>query len=69
MNRETAKEMVARAATFSERADAVRAAIDAGVPLAEVEEYLDWQDANRQYHSHSSAIHGPTRHRSAISGR
>ena len=69
MDRESAKEMLACAATFSERADAVRAAIDAGMPLEEVEECFDWQDANRRYHSHGSASHGPTRQRSAISGR
>ncbi len=69
MDRKTAKEMLARAATFSERVDAVKAAIDAGVSLAEVEEHFDWQDANRKYHSHGSASHGPSRQRSAISGR
>lgn len=70
MDRDTAKEMLARAAAFRERTEAVEAALDAGVPLRDIEAYLDWLDENdKTGSSRNAAFHGPSRPRSAISGR
>lgn len=69
MDRKRAKEMLACAATFRERVEAVEAALAAGVHLQEIETHLDWLDANAQVSSPDSASHGPSQPRSAISGR
>ena len=45
MAHECEKETLLRATTLSERANAVRAAIALGMPLAEIEEFLDFVDA------------------------
>jgi hypothetical protein len=37
--------MLRRAATSDQRAEAIAAALDAGVPLARIETLLDWLDA------------------------
>jgi hypothetical protein len=37
--------MLRRAATPGQRAEAIAAALDAGVPLARIETLLDWLDA------------------------
>jgi hypothetical protein len=47
MAHEIAKLMLEHAGTFLERAEAVRVAISLGMPLREIEEYLDWLDMNR----------------------
>ena len=47
MAHEIAKLMLEHAGTFLERAEAVRVAISLGMPLSEIEEYLDWLDATR----------------------
>ncbi len=47
MAHERAKERLLRAATFPERAKAVRTAIALGMPLAEIEEFLDYLDATK----------------------
>jgi DNA-binding transcriptional MerR regulator len=47
MAHEIAKLMLEYAGTFLERAEAVRVAISVGMPLNEIEEYLDWLDATR----------------------
>lgn len=45
MAHEIAKLLLEYAGTFGQRADAVQVAIDLGMPLNEVEDYLDWLDA------------------------
>ena len=45
MAHEIAKLMLEHADTFMQRAEAVRTAISLGMPLNEIEAYLDWLDA------------------------
>ncbi len=47
MSHQIAKLLLEKADTFLERADAVKAALDLGMPLNEIEEYLDWVDLVR----------------------
>lgn len=47
MAHEVAKLMLEHAATFLQRTEAIDAALRLGMPLAEIEEYLDWLDATR----------------------
>ena len=47
MAHEIAKLMLEHADTFLKRSEAVRAAISLGMPLNEIEAYLDWLDAAR----------------------
>jgi hypothetical protein len=47
MAHEIAKLMLEHAGTFLERAEAIRVALSLGMPLGEIEEYLDWLDATR----------------------
>ena len=47
MAHEIAKLLLEHAGTFLERAEAIRVAMSLGMPLHEIEEYLDWLDANR----------------------
>lgn len=47
MAHKIAKLMLEHADTFLERAEAIRLAVSLGMPLHEVEEYLDWLDATR----------------------
>jgi DNA-binding transcriptional MerR regulator len=47
MAHEIAKLMLEHAGTFLERAEAIRTALSLGMPLREIEEYLDWLDATR----------------------
>jgi hypothetical protein len=47
MAHEIAKLMLEHAGTFLERAEAVKTALSLGMPLREIEEYLDWLDATR----------------------
>jgi hypothetical protein len=47
MAHEIAKLMLEHADTFLERTEAVRVAISLGMPLNEIEVYLDWLDATR----------------------
>ncbi len=44
MAHELAKLMLEQTSTFLERAEAVRTALSLGMPLGEIEEYLDWLD-------------------------
>ncbi len=44
MAHEDAKRLLELAATFAEREAAVRQAIALGMPLNEIEQYLDWLD-------------------------
>jgi hypothetical protein len=45
MAHEIAKLLLEHAGTFLERTDAIRVAISMGMPVHEIEEYLDWLDA------------------------
>jgi len=47
MAHEIAKLMLEHAGTFLERAEAIRVAISLGMPLNDIETYLDWLDAVR----------------------
>ena len=47
MVHEIAKLMLEHAGTFLERTEAIRTAISLGMPLGEIEAYLDWLDATR----------------------
>ena len=47
MAHEIAKLMLEHAGTFLERAEAIQTALSLGMPLHEIEEYLDWLDATR----------------------
>ncbi len=47
MAHEIAKLLLEHAGTFVERTEAVQIAISLGMPLSEIEEYLDWLDATR----------------------
>jgi DNA-binding transcriptional MerR regulator len=47
MAHEIAKLMLEHAGTFLQRAEAIRTALSLGMPLHEIEEYLDWLDATR----------------------
>lgn len=47
MAHEIAKLMLEHAGTFLERAEAIRVAVSLGMPLRDIEEYLDWLDATR----------------------
>jgi len=42
MAHEIAKLLLEKAGTFLERAEAVKSALTLGMPLNEIEEYLDW---------------------------
>jgi hypothetical protein len=50
---ENAKLLLQQAGTFSERAEAVRRAIALGMPLSEIEQYLDWLDQTEPPQSRS----------------
>ena len=47
MGHEIAKLLLEHAGTFLERAEAIRVAMSLGMPLREIEEYLDWLDTAR----------------------
>ena len=47
MAHEIAKLLLEKAGTFLERTQAIEAALQLGMPLNEIEEYLDWLDAMR----------------------
>lgn len=47
MAHEVAKLILEHAGTFVERTEAIKVALNLGMPLAEIEEYLDWLDAIR----------------------
>jgi hypothetical protein len=47
MAHEIAKLMLEHAGTFVERTEAIRVAMSLGMPLREIESYLDWIDATR----------------------
>jgi DNA-binding transcriptional MerR regulator len=47
MAHEIAKLLLEHAGSFLERSEAVRTALDLGMPLDDIERYLDWLDAVR----------------------
>ncbi len=47
MAHEVAKLLLEHAGTFLERTEAIKAAINLGMPLEEIEAYLDWLDLIR----------------------
>jgi hypothetical protein len=47
MTHEVAKRMLEEAQTFEERTTAIKTALDEGMPLYEIEEFLDWLDMIR----------------------
>ena len=47
MAHEVAKLILEHAGTFVERAEAIKVALNLGMPLDEIEDYLDWLDAIR----------------------
>ncbi len=47
MAHETAKQLLAQSETFLQRTEAVRMALSLGMPLNEIEAYLDWLDSMR----------------------
>ena len=49
MSHEIAKLLLEHAETVIERTEAIQSAISLGMPLAEIEEYLDWLDAMRRH--------------------
>jgi hypothetical protein len=44
---EVAKLMLEHAGTFVERTEAIKLALNLGMPLNEIEDYLDWLDSIR----------------------
>ena len=56
MAHEIAKLLLEHANTFLERTEAVKSAAALGMPLNEIEEYLDWLDLVR---SHPSGLQHP----------
>ncbi|MHB8897615.1 MAG: hypothetical protein ACYC6Y_02590 [Thermoguttaceae bacterium] len=47
MAHEIAKLILEHAGTFVEREEAIRTAVSLGMPLDQIEEYLDWLDHHR----------------------
>ena len=44
MSHQIAKLLLEHATTFLDRTEAIKAAMDLGMPLEEIESYLDWLD-------------------------
>jgi DNA-binding transcriptional MerR regulator len=59
MAHEFSKLLLERARTFQERQKAVRVAVRLGMPLHEIEEYLDWLD-NLRNAKKNATNHRPT---------
>ena len=51
MAHENAKSILKKANTDAERTDAIRTAIQLGMPLTEIQDYLDWLDQMRGINS------------------
>ena len=47
MSHEIAKLLLEHAETFLERTEAIKAALSLGMPLNEIQDYLDWLDSVR----------------------
>ena len=61
MAHEIAKLMLEHADTFLDRAEAVKTAVSLGMPLGEIEEYLDWLDMAKPQRTDSSQRSAPTK--------
>lgn len=68
MAHEAAKAQLKQAKTRPEREQAVRAAFRLGMPLREIEEYLDWLDAVSQPPQGPHSIRRPPQSDSAEGG-
>lgn len=68
MTHEIAKLLLEHAETFLERTEAIKAALSLGMPLNEIQDYLDWLDAIRGKkqptpapHKRAAAVSPPAR--------
>jgi len=59
MAHEIAKLMLEQAETFLDRTKAIETAMSLGMPLNEIEEYLDWLDQTRDLRHPPSENTGP----------
>lgn len=59
MAHEIAKLLLENAGTFLQRAEAVKTALGMGMPLDQIEQYLDWLDAVRGPVSDEGAARRP----------
>ncbi len=59
MAHEIAKLLLEQAETFLDRTEAVETAMSLGMPLNEIEEYLDWLDQTRDLRQSPSKNLGP----------
>jgi DNA-binding transcriptional MerR regulator len=59
MAHEVAKLMLEHAETFLERTEAIRVALNLGMPLHEIEAYLDWLDSIRDAENPSAKNRRP----------
>ena len=55
MAHEIAKLLLEHAETFLERTESIKSALSLGMPLGEIEEYLDWLDSVRNQDQSSKA--------------
>ena len=60
MSHEIAKLLLEHAATFLERTEAIKTAISLGMPIAEIEQYLDWLDVVRSSEQRSPPTNPPS---------
>jgi hypothetical protein len=58
MSHEIAKLLLEHAETFLERTEAIKSALSLGMPLREIEQYLDWLDSVRGANKSSSKSSG-----------
>jgi hypothetical protein len=58
MAHEIAKLMLEYAGSFLERTEAIKTALSLGMPLHEIEEYLDWLDLTRPLPSDEAPSEG-----------
>lgn len=56
MSHEIAKLLLEHAATFLEKTEAIKAAMGLGMPLNEIEAYLDWLDSTTSVRNPPSSI-------------
>jgi hypothetical protein len=60
MAHEIAKLMLEHANTFLDRQEAIKTAVSLGMPLHEIEEYLDWVELVRAQSPQRSGVHEKT---------
>jgi len=61
MAHEIAKLLLEHAETFLERTEAVKSALSLGMPLNDIEDYLDWLDTVRGQNQQPPATRRPQR--------